>query len=159
MNVDHHPRFDSWLTSQSADLDLYGELIALITALEDLGAELLVGYDECHPVVTSPYLYALRRTPPTTTTPYATNPPVIRMLFGLVVPTSNEQTSNDTGDTASQDAGIGSSSGETAVMVVGGDKTTLGNLWYPPHIAEAHKRLREYALRTNTTPLKVRNQR
>ena len=154
MNVDHHPRFDTWLNSQSADLDLYGELIALITALEDLGAELLSGYDECHPVVTSPYLYALRRTPPTTTTPYATNPPVIRMLFGLVVPTNND-TSNDAGNDASSDA----SSGETAVMVVGGDKTTLGNLWYPPHIAEAHQRLREYALRTNTTPLKVRTQR
>ena len=154
MNVDHHPRFDTWLTSQSADLDLYGELIALITALEDLGAELLAGYDECHPVVTSPYLYALRRTPPTTTTPYATNPPVIRMLFGLVVPTNN-----DTSDTTSNDAGMDANSSETAVMVVGGDKTTLGNLWYPPHIAEAHQRLREYALRTNTTPLKVRNQR
>ena len=105
-------------------------------------------------MVTSPYLYALRRTPPTTTTPYATNPPVIRMLFGLVVPTNN-----DTSDTTSNDAGMDANSSETAVMVVGGDKTTLGNLWYPPHIAEAHQRLREYALRTNTTPLKVRNQR
>ena len=144
MNVDHHPRFDTWLSSQSVDLDIYGELIALITALEDLGADLLAGYDECHPVVRSPYLYALRRTPPTTTTPYATNPPVIRMLFGLVVDVS----------------GIEDVSGsETAVMVVGGDKTTLGNLWYPPHIAEAHQRLRDYALRTNTTPVKVRNQR
>ena len=138
MNVDHHPRFDTWLTGQSVDLDIYGELIAFITALEDLGADLLVGYDECHPVVTSPYLYALRRTPPTATTPYATNPPVIRMLFGLVLDVSGS---------------------ETAVMVVGGDKTTLGNLWYPPHIAEAHQRLRDYALRTDTTPVKVRNQR
>ncbi len=31
-----------------------------------------------------------------------------------------------------------------AVVLVGGDKTTLGNLWYPPHIAEAEIRLEQY---------------
>ena len=69
MNVEHHPRFTLWLAQQADDLDIYGDLSALLGALETQSEQLLSGHDECHPVVTSPYLYALRRTPPTMTTP------------------------------------------------------------------------------------------
>jgi len=34
--------------------------------------------------------------------------------------------------------------GEVAVALVGGDKTTLGNNWNPPHISEAQSRLDQY---------------
>ena len=139
MKVAHHPQFTAWLDRQSDDLNIYGELFALLGALETLGEARLIGH---HPVVTSPYLYALRRTPPTMTTPYATQPPVIRILFGFTI--------NDERDTAGR---------PSAVMLVGGDKTRLGNLWYPPNIGEAHRRLRQHALATDTTPYKVRTQR
>ena len=142
MRIDYHPKFASWLQDQSADLDVYGDVFALLGALEALGHELLVGHDECHPVVTSPYLYALRRTPPTMTTPYAMQPPVIRMLFAFT--TVDERDASDT---------------RSALMLVGGDKSRLGNLWYPPNIAETHHRLRHHALATTTTPFKARSQR
>lgn len=138
MNVEQHPQFVAWITGYTGDLDLFGELVALMSALETLGTAIFTGHDECHPVVTSPYLHALRRTPPTETTPYATRPPVIRMLFAVVTTPDNTP---------------------SAVMLVGGDKTTLGNLWYPPHVAQAHQRLREHMIRTNTIALRARSQR
>ncbi len=33
---------------------------------------------------------------------------------------------------------------DSAVVLIGGDKTSLGNLWYPPKIAEAEQRLEQY---------------
>ena len=46
-----------------------------MSALEQYGRQL--GDPECHPVVTASYdMYALWRTPPTATTPYADPPPV-----------------------------------------------------------------------------------
>jgi hypothetical protein len=138
MNVDQHPSFATWLVEQSDDLDLYGELLALIRFLETKGADDLDGYDECHPVVTSPYLYALRRTPPTMSTPYAEHPPVIRMLFALTL--------NNTDDIS-------------AVLLLGGDKTRLGNFWYPPNTAQAHSRLTDWTNHTRTRPLQQRGTR
>jgi len=63
--------------------EVAGDVMALLTALEQSGTAL--GDPESHPVVTSPSrLRALRRTPPTKETPYATTPPMIRVLYGFV---------------------------------------------------------------------------
>lgn len=100
--------------------------MALLVALEQHGRELDdEAREESHPIVTARYdLHALRRTPPTQSTPYATGPPVLRIIYGYC-------TSPDATD--------------VAVVLTGGDKTTLGNLWYRPNIAEAQTRLEQYA--------------
>jgi hypothetical protein len=138
VDVEFHPRFDRWLDSQSEDLEIYGELMELINALERSGAALWRGRDECHDVVTSPYLFALRRTPPTLDTPCATKSPVIRMLFGLLA---------------------GKEESVSAVMLEGFDKSKLGNAAYPPGIAEAPQRLRAHSYANGRTPVKVRSVR
>lgn len=136
MMIFQHDSFYMWLTGQiEGDYDIGGELVSLITELETEGESLLIGHDECHPVVTSPYLFALRRTPPTNVTPYATRPPVLRMLFSLIEHEGN----------------VG------AVMLLGGDKTRLGNLWYPPNIGEAHLRLQRWCTTKSIVRIKVRN--
>jgi hypothetical protein len=54
------------------------------------------------------------------TSPYAVNPPVIRVLYGFV----------DKGD------------GQlAAVLLIGGDKTKLQNDWYLLNVGEAERRL------------------
>lgn len=99
--------------------------MALINALERHGREL--GDPECHPVVTVRYdLHALRRTPPSAAAPYADAPPVLRMLFGYVT--------DETGS-------------EIAVLALGGDKTRLGNRWYPANVARAQARIDEWCRR------------
>lgn len=131
-----HPRFQEWLErlaevgdqqgSNPGDrLQVLAEIMALINALERHGREL--GDPECHPVVTARYdLHALRRTPPSAAAPYADSPPVLRILFGYV----------------SDGAGR-----EIAVVVVGGDKTRLGNRWYPANVARAQDRIDEWCRR------------
>ena len=78
-----HPSFDSWLQSLSAEdsgdgLDWWeacADIAALPMALETYGRNL--GDPECHEVVSTRFdMGALRRTPPTSTTPYAVGPPV-----------------------------------------------------------------------------------
>jgi hypothetical protein len=56
-------------------------------------------------------MHALRRTPPSATTPYADRPPVLRVLYAYCRRPSGEL---------------------VAVVLIGGDKTDLGNRWYPP---------------------------
>ena len=68
-------------------------------------------------------MHALRRTPPTSITPYAVGPPVLRVLFAFVA--------DDEG-------------GEAALVLVGGDKTRLGNRWYPPQVRRAEDRLEQW---------------
>ncbi len=126
MEVRHHPLYVRWLTTLAeSDEEVFGEVMALETALEHHGRAL--GDPESHPVVSSPYdMHALRRTPPTVVTPYATDPPVLRVLYGY----------------------CGDSEGdEVAVALLGGDKTALANLWYPPNVAEAGYRLEDYCRR------------
>lgn len=102
-----------------SDIEVAGEIQALIDALERHGRAL--GDPESHPVGTSKQgLRALRRTPPTDVTPYAEDPPVIRVLYGFV------------------DKGGGQLA---AVLLLGGDKTKLQNDWYPKNVAEAERRL------------------
>jgi hypothetical protein len=126
VEVRYHPSFERWLTELAeADDEVFGEVMALLTALEEHGRDLEgEARDESHPIVTARYdLHALRRTPPTQSTPYASGPPVLRIVYGYY----RDKAGN-----------------EVAVALVGGDKTTLGNHWYPPHIAEAEQRLDQY---------------
>jgi hypothetical protein len=120
VEVVQHPAFTEWMTKLvEADVEVGGEVQALIDALEEHGTAL--GDPESHPVVTSPLgLRTLRRTPPTTTTPYSTGPPVLRVLYGFAAPPAQPL---------------------NAVLLLGGDKTTLGSTWYPPAISEAERRL------------------
>jgi hypothetical protein len=49
---------------------------------------------------------------------------------------------------------------EMAVVLVGGDKTTLGSRWYPPHVAEAQLRLDQYSREyPEVTPIVKRGDR
>lgn len=130
MEVVLHPLFESWLASLT-DGSLAGgtdwweiaaEIAALLGALESHGRKL--GDPECHEVVSARYdIRALRRTPPTGTTPYADGPPVIRVLVGFV--------RNEEGQIK-------------AVALLGGDKTRLGNRWYPANVELAQQRLDQW---------------
>ncbi len=129
MEVRLHPLFRRWLDElaeqEAGEVDwfeVYVEVMALIAALGEFGREL--GDPESHPVVSTSYdIHALRRAPPTSTTPYADGPPVLRILYGFV-------TSND-GE-------------EIAVVAVGGDKTALGNTWYQANLTRAQDRIDQW---------------
>lgn len=126
MEVVYHPYFLEWFEELvDLDVEVAGEIQALIDALAAHGREL--GDPESHTVVTSRLgLRALRRTPPTSVTPYAQGPPVIRVLYGFVAPVQREV---------------------RPVLLLGGDKTALGNRWYPTNLAEAERRLTVFAAR------------
>ena len=88
MQVFYHPRFArqyEQLAAAAEDdettLEVFGEVSALIRALEDFGHDIEGEQSDnaSHRVVSSRYeLFTLRRTPPTTFTPYAVGRPVIR---------------------------------------------------------------------------------
>lgn len=120
VEVSHHPLFTRWLTDLAETVPtVAAEVQALIDALERHGLDL--GDPTAHPIVTStPQLWALRRTPPAPDIPHATSPPVIRILYGYAQPPGQPA---------------------RAILLYGGDKTELGNRWYPPAIAEAERRL------------------
>lgn len=49
---------------------------------------------------------------------------------------------------------------DVAVVLLAGDKTTLGNSWYPPNIGEAQTRLDQYTRRhSELTPIVKRGNR
>lgn len=126
MDVTYHPLFERWLAQLAeADDEIFGEVMALLTALEEHGRELDDEHrEESHPVVTSRYdMHALRRTPPTEATPYADAPPVLRILYAIC--------RSDRGD-------------EVAVVLLGGDKTRLRSHWYPVNLNEAEHRLDQH---------------
>jgi hypothetical protein len=126
MEVRYHPLFEKWLADLAeSDEEIFGEVMALLTALETHGRALDdETREESHPVVTSRFdMHALRRTPPSEAAPYADAPPVLRILYAICrTPTASE----------------------TAVILLGGDKTTLGNNWYPANLREAETRLDQY---------------
>jgi hypothetical protein len=123
VRVEHHPRFASQYaalaelaSASDVQWDLFAEVTALLNALEEHGH----GIEEdnhrpdaiSHPIVVSRFqAFALRRTPPTSVTPYAESPPVLRIPYVWF-----------------DDADAGE---ELAVVMLAGDKTTLGNDWYP----------------------------
>jgi hypothetical protein len=101
------------------DIDVAGEMQALVDALGQRGRGL--GWPESGMLTSSRCgLRELRRVPPTDVTPLAEDPPVLRALYGFV----------DRGH-----------DGAAAVLLLGGDKTSLKNEWYPPNIAEAERLL------------------
>jgi hypothetical protein len=123
VRVEYHPRFAGQYDAiaelaQTSDAqgELFAEVTALVSALEEYGH----GIEEdnhhpdaiSHPIVTSRFhTFALRRTPPTKVTPYAERPPVLRIPYVWF----NDSESGD----------------EVAVVMLAGDKTALGNDWYP----------------------------
>ncbi len=142
MEVRYHPLFERWLAELAeADEEIFGEVMALLTALETHGRDLDdERREESHPVVTSRYdMHALRRTPPCEAAPYADRPPVLRILYAIC-------------RTADRN--------EVAVVLLGGDKTALGNNWYPANLTEAEARLGQYARQhSDTTPIVKRGNR
>jgi len=138
----YHPLFERWLIELAdADEGIFGEVMALLTALEEHGRELDdERWEESHPVVTSRYdIHALRRTPPSEAAPFAVGPPVLRILYAI----------------CRNAAGV-----EVAVVLLGGDKTALGNHWYPVNLNEAEARLDNYCRQhTDTSPIVKRGNR
>lgn len=142
VEVRYHPLFERWLAELAeADEEVFGEVVALLTALEVHGRDLDdENREEAHPVVTSRYdMHALRRTPPSEAAPYADRPPVLRILYAIC--------STDAGEDA-------------AVVLLGGDKTRLGTQWYPVHVNEAEARLDNYCRQhAGTSPIPKRGRR
>ena len=132
--VEYHAVFADQYTTlcQNPDaLEIAGEITALLDALEQHGHDLEgeATDDPSHPVVTSRFhMYALRRTPPTTYTPYADTPPVIRIPYVWFLGPGNE---------------------ELAVVMLMGDKTRLGNNRYPTRVNEIENQLIPAWERTN----------
>lgn len=126
MEVRHHPLFVRWLEAVAGhDEEVFGELMALLEALEDYGRELEDEQrEESHPVLSSRFdMHALRRAPPSRAAPFADSPPVLRILYAICRTTAGA---------------------EVAVALLGGDKTTLGSDWYPVNLAEAEHRLNQF---------------
>lgn len=126
MEVRHHPLFVRWLEEMAdQNEEVFGELMALLEALEDYGHELEDEQrEESHPVLSSRFdMHALRRTPPSQAAPFADSPPVLRILYAICRTTAGA---------------------EVAVALLGGDKTTLGSDWYPVNLAEAEHRLTQF---------------
>lgn len=142
VEVRYHPLFERWLAELAeADEEVFGEVMALLSALETHGRDLDdERREESHPVVTSRFdMHALRRTPPSEAAPYADRPPVLRILYAFCRTSGRE---------------------EVAVVLLGGDKTALGNNWYPANISEAEARLDRYARHhSDTTPIVKRGNR
>ena len=128
MEIVYHPAADRWLGAIGSDAELvevFCELMALIGALERYGRSL--EGEETSPIVSSRYdMHELRRTPPSTTLPYADAPPVIRILYAFC----RRQTKDP-----------------LAVILLGGDKSQLGDDWYLTNVAIAEGRLEEYVRR------------
>ena len=102
-------------------LDLFTDVSSLLRALEGHGHD-IEGYgpaDPSHPIVTSRFkMFALRRSPPTVYTPYAEGVPVLRIPYvWFDVPDG----------------------GEVAVVMLIGDKTRLGNAWYPRAVRQIER--------------------
>jgi hypothetical protein len=126
VEVRYHPLFERWLAELAdTDEEVFGEVMALLTALESHGRDLDdESREESHPVVTSRYdMHTLRRTPPSEAAPYAVGPPVLRILYAICRTFGRA---------------------EVAVVLLGGDKTALGNNWYPVNLNEAEARLDSY---------------
>lgn len=114
--VRYHPDFEGQIRrlaqhAEQDDLlsDVFGEVSALLQALEDHGRAIEGDepHDASHRVMSSRYeLFALRRTPATTVTPYALGEPVVRIMYSWC----------EEADGA-----------ESAVVWLMGDKTELGN--------------------------------
>lgn len=123
VRIEHHPKFASQYVEMAnlagdsdEQLELFGDVTALLSALEEFGHDIEEDNHHpdaiSHPIVTSRYqTFALRRTPPTSVTPYAYTPPVLRIPYVWFIDRATSE--------------------EIAVVMLMGDKTTSGNDWYP----------------------------
>lgn len=129
MEVRYHPLFERWLTELAdADEEVFGEVMALLSALEVHGRGLDdETQEESHPVVTARHDMRMRSA--------ARRPP--KRLHSPRNHRCCECYAYCT-DGAGE---------EIAVALLGGDKTRLGNLWYPPNVIEAGNRLDQYCRR------------
>lgn len=127
VRVEFHPEFAQQyeqLCADEANLEIAGEVTQLIDTLETYGHEIEgdATDDPSHPIVISRLsMFALRRTPPTSYTPYATDPPVIRIPYVWFIDTTTQQ--------------------ELAVVMLMGDKTRLQNQWYPTKVQHIETKL------------------
>lgn len=118
--VEYHPTFAVQYEQLCRDEDsaeLAGEVTSLLDALEQHGHDIEgeAVDDPSHPIVTSRYqMFALRRTPPTIRAPYADQRPVIRIPYVWFLDTESGE--------------------EGAVVMLMGDKATLGSHWYPAKV-------------------------
>lgn len=125
--VEFHPEFTAQYEQLCSDeelLELAGEITQLIDALEQYGHEIEgdASEDPSHPIVISRLaMFALRRTPPTSYTPYATEPPIIRIPYVWFVDTATNE--------------------QFAVVMLMGDKAELQNLWYPAKVTHIENTL------------------
>jgi len=125
--VEFHPEFAAQYEQLCTDddlLEIAGEVTQLIDALETYGHEIEgeAPEDPSHPIVISRLaMFALRRTPPTEHTPYATEPPVIRIPYVWFVDATTHE--------------------EVAVVMLMGDKTRLQSQWYPAKVAHIENTL------------------
>lgn len=111
------------LCQNTEAMETAGEVTALLTALEEYGHDLEgeAADDPSHPIIISRYqMFALRRTPPTSYTPYADKPPIIRIPYVWFRDSSNQ---------------------ELAVVMLMGDKKKLANHWYPVRVNEIEDHL------------------
>lgn len=135
--VEFHPEFAAQYEQLCTDedlLELAGEITQLIDALEQYGHEIEgdASEDPSHPIVISRLaMFALRRTPPTDYTPYATDPPIIRIPYVWFI------------DTATRE--------DLAVVMLMGDKAELQNHWYPAKVAHIENTLVPAWERTHPT--------
>lgn len=122
-----HPAFVvqyELLCQDEEQLEVAGEVTELVEALRQFGHEIEgeAADDVSHRVYTSSFrMFALRRTPPTVHTPYAEGPPVLRIPYVWFVDDQNGE--------------------EVCVVMFIGDKTGLGNTWYPKAIAKVEGEL------------------
>jgi len=120
------------LCTDDDQIEIAGEVAALLDALERHGHEIEgeAPGDPSHPIVISRFrTFALRRTPPTDYTPYADEPPVIRIAYVWFA-----------------DADVRE---DLAVVMLMGDKTDLGNDWYPSRVGIIETKLIPDWERTN----------
>jgi hypothetical protein len=115
----YHQAFATQLeVLHQSDRSVFADVVALVTALADFGREIEGndhGADPSHPIITSKYdVWALRRTPATQFTPEANGAPVLRIPYVWM------------------ENGRG---GVYALVLFIGDKTELGNKWYPAAVA------------------------
>ena len=133
--VEFHSYFAAQFEAVCSDedqLEIAGEIAALLDALERHGHDIEgeAPGDPSHPIVISRLrTFALRRTPPTEYTPYADQPPVIRIAYVWFT------------DDATRE--------ELAVVMLMGDKTLLGNNGYPSKVTAIENTLVPDWERTN----------
>ncbi len=135
--VEFHPNFATQFEALCRDedqLEVAGEITALLDALARHGHDIEgeAAGDPSHPIVISRLrTFALRRTPPTDYTPYADRPPVIRIAYVWFL------------DDATRE--------EVAAVMLMGDKSALGNNWYPAKVNEIENILPPDWERSNPT--------